>query len=162
LLLLLIVLEVPFYLTAQTQIKHRVMFYNVENLFDTLDDTLKNDSEYLPGAARYWSDKRMYAKLNRIYKVVVALGEWEPPLVVGMCEVENQNVLERLLSFTPLGRMGYKVVHKESPDSRGIDVALLYRSDVFHPISYYAIPVVDSLDPGYHTRDVLHVKGIGS
>lgn len=149
------------YLSAQSNTSaYRVMFYNVENLFDTLDDPDKNDEEFLPQGDRYWNDRKLNLKLNRIFQVVMALGEGNHPVVIGLCEVENLNVLELLLSRTPLGRMGYKIVHKESPDRRGIDVALLYRSDRFKPLTYEAVPVVDPNNEDFKTRDILHVKGL--
>jgi endonuclease/exonuclease/phosphatase family metal-dependent hydrolase len=139
---------------------YRVVFYNVENLFDTLDDPGKNDGEFLPNGVRYWNDRKLHLKLNRIFQVIMALGEGNHPAVIGLCEVENLNVLELLLSRTPLGRMGYKIVHKESPDRRGIDVALLYLPEKFKPVSYQAVPVTDTLNEGFKTRDILHVKGL--
>ena len=139
--------------------KYRVMFYNVENLFDTLDDEDKNDEEFLPKGERFWNDRKLNLKLNRIFQVIMALGEGNPPVLIGLCEVENLNVLEMLVRRTPLERMGYKIIHKESPDRRGIDVALLYKQNAFIPISYRAIEVSDSVNESFKTRDILHVKG---
>jgi endonuclease/exonuclease/phosphatase family metal-dependent hydrolase len=139
--------------------KYRVMFYNVENLFDTLDDEDKNDEEFLPKGERFWNDRKLNLKLNRIFQVIMALGEGNPPVLVGLCEVENLNVLEMLIRRTPLERMGYKIIHKESPDRRGIDVALLYRQNAFVPISYQAIAVTDTENESFKTRDILHVTG---
>src|SRR6056297_4213112 len=72
---------------------YKIMFYNLENLFDTKDDSLKNDEEFLPDGDRYWTKSKYYNKLNNIYKVIIAVGEWNPPAIVGICEIENRNVL---------------------------------------------------------------------
>ena len=110
---------------------YKIMFYNVENLFDTYNDSLINDEEFLPTGDRFWNNHKYYSKLNNIYKVIVAVGGWNPPAIIGLCEIENRTVLEDLISNTPLSRIGYKIVHYESPDRRGIDVALLYRPELF-------------------------------
>ena len=138
----------------------RIMFYNVENLFDTVDDTLKLDEEFLPGHDRYWSEYRFQTKLRRIYQVIMAASAEEPPVLIGLCEIENVEVLNQLLSKTPLGKMGYRFIHQESPDRRGIDVALLYQNERFTPITYKAIPVVDAINKQFKTRDILHVEGV--
>jgi hypothetical protein len=138
----------------------RFVFYNVENLFDPFNDSLTADEEFLPGGIRGWTWNRFEDKLNRIHKVLVALGGWEPPELVGLCEVENHFVLHRLISETPLRKYEYRIIHRDSPDVRGIDVALLYRPGSFRPVRYcfYHVP-----DPGRllePTRDILYVKGI--
>lgn len=138
----------------------RIMFYNVENLFDTFDDTLKQDEEFLPKGVKYWSEYRYYQKLNRIYKVIVAVGGWQPPEIVGLCEVENRYVLDGLVKYTPLSKFQYEIVHQESPDWRGIDVALLYLKNKFTLLNYKAIPINFPFDINRKTRDILYVKGI--
>jgi len=140
--------------------RFRIMFYNVENLFDTYDDTLKNDEEFLPEGDRFWSYKRYKQKLHNLYKVIIAVGEWEPPDLVGLCEIENRFTLDQLIRKTPLQRFNYQFIHKESPDERGIDVALLYRKDCFQPLTYKAIEINFPDNPDYKTRDILYVKGI--
>lgn len=142
------------------QSTERVLFYNVENLFDTKDDTLKRDEEFLPGQDRFWSENRLNKKLRRTYQVIVAASLNNPPVIVGMCEVENASVLNQLLATTPLGQMGYRFIHHESPDRRGIDVAMLYQKDKFIPIAFHAIPVIDEQNKHFKTRDILHVEGI--
>ena len=139
---------------------YKVMFYNVENLFDTEDDPTVLDEEFLPEGERHWDNHKFYLKLKKIFQVIMAAGKGSPPTIIGMSEIENQKVLELLLHTTPLGKMGYKIVHKESPDRRGIDVALLYREDQFHPISYQTFPVVNPDNNDFRTRDILYVKGI--
>lgn len=140
--------------------RHRIVFYNVENLFDTSDDSLKRDEEYLPGGLRGWNYDKLHRKYQHIYKTIAALGEWNPPVMVAMCEVENRRVLEGLIQQTPLHRLHYQIVHAESPDERGIDVALLYRADEFEVVAHQAWPVVFPFEPENKTRDLLYVKGI--
>ena len=136
------------------------MFYNVENLFDNLDDPETNDDEFLPRGERRWGKDRLTLKYKRIYQVVAAVGGQGFPAIIGFCEVENRYVLEKLLENTPLGNLGYKIVHHDSPDRRGIDVALLYRTSQFEPLWYQAIPVRSDSDADFKTRDILYVKGI--
>jgi hypothetical protein len=135
------------------------MFYNTENLFDTKDDTLKNDEEFLPDGDRRWDNHKFYNKLNNIAKVIIAAGEWQPPAIVGLCEIENRYVLNQLVYETLLKKSGYAIIHQESPDWRGIDVAMLYRKEVFSPDTFFTIPVHFPFDPESKTRDILYVKG---
>lgn len=118
------------------EVSERVMFYNVENLFDINDDTLIDDEEFLPKGVRRWTSNRYYRKINNIYKVIAAAGGWSPPAIVGFAEVENRKVLEDLTSWTGLSKAGYEIVHEESPDRRGIDVGFIYRKDVVSVINY--------------------------
>lgn len=134
-----------------------VMFYNVENLFDTKNDSLKNDGEFTPEGAKEWDYYRYNEKLKGIYKVIMAVGEWNPPVIVGLAEVENKNALSALVNFTPLKKFGYRYVHEESDDRRGIDVALLYREDFFQYLHHQAFKV--KLE-GRPTRGILVVSGI--
>ena len=144
---------------AQAPDEVSVMFYNVENLFDIRDDSLTRDDEFLPRGTRGWTYTKFQQKLQNIYKVIAAVGEWEPPVLVGLAEVENRFVLEALLRDTPLHRYRYEIVHQDSKDARGIDVALLYRSDQFELLDTQFIPVDLSAWGGGHTRDILYVKG---
>ena len=135
-----------------------VMFYNVENLFDTVDDTTKNDEEFLPDGARRWTPSRYYRKLNSIARAVSAAGGWELPSLIGLCEVENEKVLKDLAYGTILSAGNYGIVHRESPDPRGIDLALLYRRDRFSVEEDEAwLPAVSDSIP-VSTRNILYVK----
>lgn len=134
-----------------------VMFWNVENYFDPFDDPLKNDDEFTPGAVRHWTWARFEAKRDGMAQTILASGDvWgELPALVGLAEVENRLVVSQLVRKTMLEELGYGYVHRESPDERGIDVALLYRKDCFRVL------MVDSLRvPGVVTRDILYVKGL--
>jgi predicted extracellular nuclease len=138
----------------------RIMFYNVENLFDPSEDSAKADEEYQPGGMRGWTFTKMKRKQINISKVVLAVGGWEPPEIIGLCEIENRVVLLGLVNNTPLKSFNYKIVHRESPDPRGIDVALLYRPDKFRVLYSAPIPIRFPFDTASRTRDVLFVKGI--
>lgn len=136
------------------------MFYNAENLFDSQNDSLTQDDEFTYGGDRRWHLGRLRNKANRVAKVILAAGKWNPPILVGLCEIESYQVLEMLVKYTPLSHCGYKFIHKDSPDSRGIDVALLYRPELFKPLSYKAIAVIDPQNSSFKTRDILQVSGI--
>ena len=137
----------------------RVMFYNVENLFDTLDDPKKNDNDFLPTAPKNWTDERLSHKLNQIAKVVKAVGYDRLPDLIGLCEVENRKVLEFLIHRTDLKDYQYFILHFESLDPRGIDVALLYKKNHFSPMKYINYPVVMPTSNNRNTRDILYAKG---
>lgn len=145
----------PAYMAGQEYI---VMFYNVENLFDTADDTTKNDEEFLPGGSRRWTANRYHKKLNSIARAVAVAGEWDPPALIGLCEVENIEVLRDLAYGTLLSAGNYGIVHRESPDPRGIDLALLYRRDHFTVVEAEAwLPAISDSIP-VSTRNILYVK----
>jgi len=137
----------------------RIAFYNVENLFDIYDDSLTRDEEFTPEGERYWNNRKFYTKINNIYKVIMAMSESGPPAVVGLSEIENRFVLEKLVYDTPLKNFNYKIIQFESPDRRGIDVALIYREEFFEPLYSEAIPVIFPFDTASRTRDILWVKG---
>ncbi len=103
-----------------------ILFYNVENLFDLKDNPETNDDEFTPNGDRRWTFNRFNKKLQNISKVILSSSGWNPPELVALCEIENRFVLEKLISETPLKSFPYKIIQKESPDFRGIDVGLLY------------------------------------
>ncbi len=137
----------------------RIVFYNVENLYDPNDDTTKLDDEFTAKGAKRWTFSRFFSKLQHLSKTLLAAGEWEPPAIVGMCEIENRYVLNKLLHETPLNRVNYKIIHHESPDLRGVDVAIIFRSEQFELIRSSVIRVSYPFDTLSVTRDILMVKG---
>jgi len=137
----------------------RIMFWNVENLFDPFDDSLTLDEEFTLQGIYGWTWSRFNRKLNNIYKVIMSAG-WNPPDIIGLAEVENRWVLERLIHETPLSKFEYRIIHKDSPDVRGIDVTLLYLPDSFKPIDKSFIHVSGFKSGDDPTRDILYVKGI--
>jgi hypothetical protein len=137
-----------------------VMFYNVENLFDTADDTTKEDDEFLPEGSRRWTEKRYWQKINALSRVIAAAGEWELPALIGLCEVENEDVLKDLAYGSILSAGGYGIVHRESPDSRGIDPALLYRRDLIRISDCRSwVPEVKEGEV-FNSRNLLYVKTV--
>lgn len=136
-----------------------VMEYNVENLFDCRHDSLKNDYEYLPGGLRAWNYRRYRAKLDRIAKVIAsAIPGGGLPDIVGLCEVENQRCMRDLTRYSALREAGYRYIITDSPDLRGIDVALLYQRGSFKPLQSEAIRIAP-LEGHRPTRDILHIAG---
>ncbi len=135
-----------------------VMFYNVENLFDTSDDTTKNDDEFLPHGSRRWTGARYRKKIAGVSRVIAAAGEWELPAVIGVCEVENEKVLKDLAYSTLLSAGNYGIVHRESPDPRGIDLALLYRRQFFRIEAVRSWVPERSKDSPWESRNLLYVK----
>lgn len=132
-----------------------IVFWNVENYFDPFNDPLKNDDEFTPSAERHWTWRRFEAKRDGLAQTIVAAADetGELPALVGLAEVENRFVMSQLVHKTMLSDLGYDFVHRESPDERGIDAALLYRKDIFRVVE------VDSLRVGgFATRDILYVK----
>ncbi len=136
---------------------YRIGFYNVENLFDTKDDPVKADEEFMPTAKKKWTTERYQDKLNKINQVIE---EMNTPELIGLCEVENKGVLQDLIDASK-NLKDYSFVHYESPDFRGIDVALLYNKEEFEVMSSKAIPInfPKEIVENYTTRDILHVKG---
>ena len=131
-------------------------WWNVENLFDLRDDPKTNDDEFTPAGERHWTRRRLDAKLQGIYKTLMMM---DLPDVVGLGEVENAYVLRELCQGTPLAQVPYRYVHYDSPDRRGIDVALIYRTDRFTVTNSRKVSVSDST-AGFFTRDILVVEGI--
>lgn len=136
----------------------RIMFYNVENLFDTVDDSLNDDNDFLPGGMMRWNKTRYTRKINSIYKTIIAAGEWNPPAIVGLCEIENRKVLEDLISGTTLSNFGYDIIHEESPDPRGIDVCMIFRKDLVRVVDYKSWFPRGVKRDEFHSRSVLYAK----
>ena len=132
-----------------------IISYNLENLFDCEHDTLKNDSSFLPDGMHHWTYHRYHTKLDRIAQVIVNISGWESAALVGLCEVENARCLRDLCYR--LRCFHYKYVHYESPDERGVDVALLYDSTKVNILTSRPLPVILS---GDQTRDILYVEAL--
>ncbi|MDY6405611.1 MAG: endonuclease/exonuclease/phosphatase family protein [Bacteroidales bacterium] len=135
----------------------KVVSYNVENLFYPERDSLKDDSEWTPEGERRWSYTRYYRKVENIARVLTNIGEWDGVDIVGLQEVENALCVKRLC-YT-LRRGEYDFVHYESPDARGIDVALIYKKSRVDTIATRAIKVKGERVNGERliTRDILYV-----
>ena len=136
-----------------------VVFYNVENLFDTENNSGSNDGEFTPKSEKMWTEGRYHKKLEDISKVLSSVNKNELPEIIGLCEIENRKVLDDLVKTNLLARGKYEIVHFESPDFRGIDCAMIYRPDEFTVIKSIPVNVSFADDPEYTTRDILYVKG---
>lgn len=147
-------------MTLRSQQSMTAMFYNCENLFDTDDDPLKDDDDYTPDGDYHWTRSRYWDKLDAVSKVIVAADEDQAPALVGLAEVENSTVLNDLTQRSALRGADYRYVITDSPDRRGIDVALLYRRSFFRLIGQESLRV--NLKPYGEgaTRDILHVTGV--
>lgn len=159
--LFIIALTVAVQLSAQKKGKQnfKIMCYNVENFFDCVHDSLSDDKEFLPTGIRGWNTTKYRKKQTNIAKVITAIGGWEAPALVGLCEIESNKCLFDLTHYSGLKNFRYKYLHHESPDPRGIDVALLYQPNQFKPIHDQAIRIIYPQAPGSRTRDILFVSG---
>ena len=144
---------------ALAQESFRILFWNTENLFDYKDDPKKNDNEFLPDATRRWTYFRYRDKLKNLAKGIVASGDEYVPDLVGLCEVENDSCLYDLTRRSPLKEAGYRYVMTDSPDQRGIDVALLYQRGSFKLLQHQSIRIPFKQVKKAPTRDILHVVG---
>jgi predicted extracellular nuclease len=135
---------------------HTVAFYNVENLFDIEDDPNTYDEDFTPTGKQKWTQERYEQKIKKIAKVISMIGDEDGAEIIGVCEIENEKVLKDLVNDPLLKKYGYKYVHYDSPDERGIDVALLYKEPVFKVSSSKNYETKLDNDK---TRDVLLVSG---
>lgn len=139
-----------------------VGFYNLENLFDTINDPKKLDDEFTPEGINRWNSSRYYEKLDNLAKVIGEMGsELTPdgPAVLGVSEVENRAVLEDLAAQGQISGRNYQVVHYEGPDARSVDVAFLYQPKYFKYLSSKAYPTRVEGMPDFRTRDQLLLTG---
>lgn len=144
--------------------RYTIAFYNLENLFDTVDDPEKMDETFTPEGSAKWNKERLDAKVRKLGSVISSIGQEDnpyKPVIVGVAEVENAAVLQKLIESPDLKALGYSMVHFDAPDERGIDTALIYRSKFFKVLSSEAVFLnLETADgkPDY-TRDILHVTG---
>lgn len=145
-----------------------IAFYNFENLFDTINNANVNDEEYTPTGTQRWTAEKYKKKLGNLSRVLNEIGtsdqQKESPVIIGGSEIENRGVLEDLVKQPLLINKDYGIVHFDSPDKRGIDVALLYQKKHFKPTSSINIPLIiyDQTDKTQriYTRDQLLVTGL--
>ncbi len=136
--------------------------FNCENLFDCHHDSLKQDYEFLPEGPRKWNQRKFWNKLNNISKTIISCGmkgnDWFMPDFIALCEVENDSCMQYLCKRSALRKAQYEYIITQSPDVRGIDVALMYAPGRFLPISHYSLNIqpVKDMRP---TRDILYVSG---
>ena len=137
-----------------------IVNYNVENLFDTINDPDKYDEAFTPEGKKNWTSKRYNDKLQKLAYVIQQIDEEKMPDVVGLVEIENQTVLEDLISQKELSKANYSIVHHEGPDARGIDCALLYNPKSFKLIESRFFQVKIEGDNRFKTREIVYVKGL--
>jgi len=137
-------------------------FYNVENLYDTLDAPDVDDAEFLPESSKFWGTERYFRKINKMAGVIADMGKDVQPnglALIGLCEVENKNVLNDLVAADALKARGMKIVHEDCWYRRGVDVALLYDPAQYTVFSHKAYRLYTA-DTTFKTRDQLLVSGI--
>ena len=144
---------------------HTIAFYNTENLFDVYVDTKTPDNDFLPKAAKNWTQQRYERKIYKLGSVIAKIGfdtVQKPPVLIGLAEVENDTVLNDLIESEELKSFNYGFIHYDSLDERGIDVALLYNKDEFVVENSKAIPIHIEETSGKtdFTRDILVVSGL--
>ncbi len=135
-----------------------IVCYNVENLFDPRNDPEKNDEEFTPSGKNHWTISKLNKKVMMVYRAILAASNGVYPDIIGLEEIENLWVLEYLLKKTPFSQAGYGIIHKESPDPRGIDVALLYRKARMVPLDFDFYPVHGQNNLTFISRDILHFQ----
>lgn len=158
---------------AQTRQNYVVGFYNLENLFDTYDDPVKNDEEFLPEGKNQWTEVKYQKKLFNMATVIAEMAKANKAFhtILGVSEIENRLVLEDLVSHPLLSDANFQIVHYDGPDRRGVDVGLLYRADQFEymgsesiPFSFEdtQVPITLSKEEQdyFRTRDILMVRGL--
>ena len=140
---------------------HKIMFYNMENFFDTIDDPETNDEEFLPDGAKRWNTAKYDKKLRNMERVLfdIAAIDRNYPAVIGVSEIENRSILEDIASTRKLLPARYAICHYDSPDLRGVDVAFLYRPDVFKLEGSADIPVRIASLPNWRTRGIVTMWG---
>ncbi len=141
---------------------YSIGFYNLENLFDTIHAEGKNDYEFLPKGVNKWDSKKYNSKIKNLASVLAELGTGLQPTgasIVGVCEVENSNTLNDLIKTETIARRGWKYIHMESNDTRGIDCALLYNPKDFRPAATQLVPYKNSDGSRHRTRGILVVSG---
>ncbi len=141
-----------------------VGFYNLENLYDTLNDTLIDDEEFLPEGTKAWTMDKYLEKQSNMAYVISQIGIQDAKAglsILGVCEIENRQVLEDLVQQESIKNRNYQIVHYDSPDRRGVDVALLYNPSHFKLLYSRPIKLDNSMVGSQRpTRDVLYVKGL--
>lgn len=140
-----------------------VGFYNVENLFDTINQENVNDEEFTPQGANKWNAEKYKIKLQNLAEVISQIGDEMVkggPIIMGLCEIENRSVLEDLVNEPLLKPMKYGIVHYDSWERRGVDVALIYQKEHFKVTNSYTVRLHNPKDTNFRTRDQLVVSGL--
>jgi hypothetical protein len=137
-------------------------FWNVENLYDTLNDQWKNDEEFTPAGTNAWNGKRYWTKIDHLAEVISQMATDINPdglSILGLCEIENKSVVQDLINSPKLKKRNYQLIHIEGPDARGVDPSFIYNPSYFKvkkALSYHVTLVTDS---SHKTRDILVISG---
>lgn len=140
-----------------------IAFYNVENLFDTINDPTTNDEEFTPQGDVRWNTEKYVNKLKALSEAMAGIGtEFTPDgaALIGVSEIENKQVMLDLVNQPALSGRSYKVVHFDSPDRRGVDVGLIYQPKYFRPLHSKSYRLIVENNPDFLTRDPLVVTGL--
>ena len=150
-----------FYASGYAQKPFKVVFYNLENFFDLENDPDVLDDEFTPEGPKKWTKDKYDKKLSNIEKVFfdIAAINKDYPAVIGVCEIENRNVLEDIVATKKLSPANYRIVHYDSPELRGVDAAFMYRPDVLKLEGSKAIRTVIPSLPDFKTRDIVTMWG---
>ena len=140
---------------------YKVVFYNFENLFDTIHDPGVLDEEFTPEGPKKWNSAKYTRKIGNLERVLfdIAAEDKDYPVVIGVSEIENRSVMEDVIAQPKLAPGNYRIVHYDSPDARGVDVAFYYRPDVFKLEGSAAIPFKMPELPNFRTRDFVTMWG---
>lgn len=145
-------------LLAQPADSVLVAFWNMENFFDPFVDSTRAYNDFTEEGPQHWTMQRFYQKRNNVYKAILSFSHNQAIGIMGVCEVENEFVLNAVFGLTPLRRFNYRWVHYEGPDRRGIDPAIVYSLDRFQLLYSEAIPYRNPDEPGMVSRDILYAK----
>jgi predicted extracellular nuclease len=136
---------------------HTILFYNVENLFDIHDDPKAMDSEFTPSGDKNWDKKKYTRKLNALANVMLNVNS-KHPVIAGLTDVENRQVIEDLILETDLSKFQYSILHQDSPDNRGIDLGLIYDNEYVKRINHFYLRIDFPWNRDIKTRDILFFK----
>jgi len=161
---LLFIIQIPHCQNSKFKIR-TVAFYNVENLFDTINNPDTFDDDFTPQGKNAYTSKIYHKKIDHIAKVISEIGfqaSRNSPVIIGLVEIENKDVVEDLIHSEFLRKRNYKIIHFDSPDRRGIDVAFIYQEKYFIPIEQrkFEVKIWDEEGMRIFTRDILWVHGI--
>lgn len=159
-LLLILAVALIAFSCSQEKKEYTIAFYNVENLFDTINDPNTWDDDFTPEGKLKYTSKRYLKKLTNLSSVLSSIDKNGFPSIIGLCEVENRQVVEALINQKKLKTADYAIAHTDSPDGRGIDCALLYKKSDFKCLNHDVIGIQFPNMPKFKTRDILHVHGI--
>jgi hypothetical protein len=137
-------------------------FWNVENLYDTLNDVWKNDEEFTPSGTNIWNGAKYWTKIDRLAEVIQMMGTDASPdgmAIMGLCEIENKSVVQDLVKSKRISSRNYQIVHIEGPDARGVDPSFIYNPTYFKVIKALSYHVTLVTDSNHKTRDILVVSG---